>query len=226
MKLTLFNGSPRGKKSNTKILMDHFTRGFQENHPENSVEILYLTHARDREKASDSFSNSEVLIIALPLYVDCMPAMVKETIESLEPLCNNENNPALGFVIQSGFPESIHSTFLKQYFIKLCKRLNCQYLGTVIKGGVEGIQIQPPWMKKKLFQSFFQLGKSFIENSQFDEAILHTLSKPKHLSKRALFFFKFFSKLGLTNFYWNSQMKKNNAYNDCFRAPFKRDSSL
>ena len=30
MKLTVFNGSPRGKKSNTTILLEHFLKGFME----------------------------------------------------------------------------------------------------------------------------------------------------------------------------------------------------
>jgi hypothetical protein len=41
MRLTIFNGSPRGQASNSKILLEQFMKGFQENN-ENSYEIAYL----------------------------------------------------------------------------------------------------------------------------------------------------------------------------------------
>ena len=31
MKLAVFNGSPRGKNSNTRILLEHFQNGFENN---------------------------------------------------------------------------------------------------------------------------------------------------------------------------------------------------
>ena len=46
MKLTVFNGSPRGKKSNTAILLEHFLKGFMETEG-NSYELEYIVNSKD-----------------------------------------------------------------------------------------------------------------------------------------------------------------------------------
>ena len=70
-----------------------------------------------------------------------MPAIVKQFIEALEPLKNRENNPPMGFIVQSGFPEALHSRYVEHYLQKLAARLNAPYLGTIVKGGGEGIRM-------------------------------------------------------------------------------------
>ena len=138
MRLTVFNGSPRGKGSNTKFLLEHFLNGFMTTDG-NSYEMVYLNRLKDSDKFIKFFQEAEQVLLAFPLYTDAMPAMVKTFIESLEPLCGREGNPDIGFIVQSGFPEAIHSRYIERYLEKLAIRLGCRYIGTVIKGGVEGI---------------------------------------------------------------------------------------
>ena len=47
MKLTIFNGSPRGKVSNTKVLVDQFLDGFMKGSG-NSYKIVYLNTYHDQ----------------------------------------------------------------------------------------------------------------------------------------------------------------------------------
>lgn len=220
MRLTLFNGSPRGKKSNTKILLEHFTNGFTSDE-ENQFEIFYLFDTKAVNEHVEAFKNSDHVILAFPLYTDAMPGIVKNFIEALEPLCGRKENPSIGFIVQSGFPESIHSRYVEKYLIKLAQRLGCDYKGTVIKGGVEGIQVQPESWTKKLFQSFHQLGVEYAQTGRFSEEIIEKLAKTEKMSKAKLAAFKLMQKSGLTNFYWNSQLKKNNAYEKRFARPFE-----
>jgi len=220
MKLTAFNGSPRGKGSNTKILLDQFIDGFMRN-SDNSHEIAYLNKVKDAETFSAMFKEAEQVLLAFPLYHDSMPAIVKSFIEMLKPFGGRQRNPGIGFIVQSGFPESIHSKYVERYLEKLSKRLRCQYLGTIIKGGVERIKARPPWMTRKLFKSFYQLGKTFGETAEFDSRIITKLAKPERFSKIFLLLFKILDKTGLTEFYWNDQLKKNNAYEKRFDRPYK-----
>jgi len=221
MKLTVFNGSPRGKRSNTKILLEHFINGFMTTNG-NTYEIFYLNRLKDSDKFVKSFQEAERVLLAFPLYTDAMPATVKTFIESLEPLCGREGNPDIGFIVQSGFPEAIHSRYVERYLEKLTRRLGCRYTGTVIKGGVEGIQVQPAWMTRKLFKSFYQLGKTFGETGKFDEQIMRKLAKPERYSKFGLLAFKLLDKIGLTKFYWAKMLKENDAYEKRFAKPYAK----
>jgi hypothetical protein len=108
-----------------------------------------------------------------------MPAVVKAFIETLRPLGRREGNPAIAFLVQSGFPEAIHSRAVERYCRKLASRLGCEYLGTVVKGGVEGIQAKPPWMNRKLYDRLFRLGKHFGATGAFDAEILARLARPE-----------------------------------------------
>lgn len=220
MRLTVFNGSPRGKRSNSGLLMEHFLKGFQSMEG-NTSEIIYLNRVKEIERNVESFENADHVILIFPLYTDAMPGIVKHFIEALEPLCGRSDNPTLGFIIQSGFPEPVHSQYLARYMEKLARRLGCSHSGTVIRGGVEGIRVQPKWMTKKIFQSFVDLGRGFAETSRFDEKIIRKLAPRERLSAGRKLFFRFLNVIGLSNMYWNMMLKKHNAYEKRFAHPFK-----
>lgn len=219
MKLVIFNGSPRYKKSNSKILIDHFLKGYNKicSKP---VSVHYLANRKQKNEQKEIFKNSEIVIIVFPLYTDCMPGIVKEFFESVVEL-KLTSSKKIGFVVQSGFPEAIHSIYIERYLEKLTKRIQCEYLGTIIKGGAEGIQIMPPSMTKKLFGRFESLGEYFAKNEKFSTEIKQTLRKPYKMSPVRIFLFKLLSRTGLTNFYWNSNLKKNNAFSNRFDKPFE-----
>jgi len=219
MQLTIFNGSPRGKKSNSKLLLEQFTCGFMET-TGNSFEIHYLNRVKDVENFQHAFGEAECVLLATPLYTDAMPGVVKAFIETLQPLVGREANPPIGFIVQSGFPEAGHSRPLERYFEKLAVRLGSPYLGTIVKGGVEGIQIQPENMTRKLFEAFHQIGRHFGETGLFDQNLIQGLAKPEHYPRWSLPLMKLFLKTGLGRFYWNKQLKENGVYDDRFARPF------
>ena len=218
MKLVIFNGSPRKLKSNSKVLIEHFLSGYNRICPE-PVPVHYLANLKQRKEQVEAFRNSDIAILIFPLYTDSMPGIVKEFFESITEL-ELTSSKKVGFIVQSGFPEAIHSIYLEHYLKKLAKRLKCEYLGTIIKGGVEGIQIMPPVMTKKLFSRFEDLGEYFAKNKVFSAAIKEKLIKPLKMSRMRRILFNIFKKTGLTNFYWNSNLKKNNAYSKRFDKPF------
>jgi hypothetical protein len=90
----------------------------------------------------------------------------------------------------------------------------------VIKGGVEGIQMMPAPMTKKLYSQFECLGEYFAQNETFEQKIMNELRKPYTFSSTHVRIFNFLSRFGLTNFYWNSNLKKNGAYGKRFARPF------
>lgn len=218
MKLAIFNGSPRNRKSNSKILMEHFLAGYNQVLME-EVPVQYLASKKSKEENLRVFASAETVLMIFPLYTDCMPGIVKEFFEELVQL-DFPRPKKIGFIVQSGFPEAVHSVFVERYLNKFTRRLQCEYLGTVIKGGVEGIQIMPEKWTKKLFTRFEMLGTGFAKTGTFSVEIRNALAKPYKLSVTRRWVFSRVSKTRLGNFYWISNLKKNNAYANRFDQPF------
>ncbi len=219
MTLAIINGSPRGQQSNSKILTEHFLTGYRSQNTLRNVEIAYLKGKDQFQESLKVFSQSEQVIIIFPLYTDCMPAMVKEFFEHLPPN-TGEKKKDLGFIVQSGFPEAIHSVYVERYLKKFTQRLGYNYLGTVIKGGVEGIQVMPASMTRKLFANFRSMGEYFALNGSFSETIKAKLQGPLRMSKAQQVGFKIAGLTGLPNFYWNNNLKKHGAYQRRNDKPF------
>lgn len=150
-----------------------------------------------------------------------MPGIVKHFIEALGPLTKRPKNPALGFVVQSGFPEPVHSRPLADYLKGLAQRLGSVHCGTAIRGGVEGIQAQTAWMTKKLFRYFYDLGKDFGTSGRFNQEIVNKLTPRERLSVSMRLFYRIGSWFGLTQMYWNMKLKQNNSFDKRFSSPYK-----
>lgn len=219
MKLTVFNGSPRGEKSSTKLLMEQFLDGFMANDG-NSHEVFYLNRVKDGDRFVEAFKEAENVILAFPLYHDSMPAMVKTFIEALEPLCGREGNPNIGFMVQSGFPEAVHSRYVEKYLEKLTRRLGCRYLGTMVKGGGNRIDEQPKRMARKVYESFYELGSIFGQTGKLDERMVAKLAAPEKITGFTRFMFRLVLKTPLAYMNWDKQLKANKAYEKRFAKPY------
>ena len=239
MKLAVFNGSPRGKDSNTKVLLSQFLNGFM-SIDGNSYELSYLMNSKENRQDIKIFREADQVIIAFPLYFDSMPANVKTFIESLEPLSHGSENPAIGFIVQSGFPEPEHSHYVERYLQKFAERMGREYKGTVIRGAFEAIRIPLLLDKmlhkfiiaigkavnkggmggisdvKRLNEKFYKLGAAFGKTGELNKDIIYQLAQPEKLSK---FDFWLYKSIG-ESFYWNNLLKKNNAYDNRFDRPY------
>ena len=239
MKLAVFNGSPRCKDSNTKVLLTHFINGFMSTDG-NSYELSYLVHSKEQGRDIESFRGSNHAIIAFPLYFDSMPANVKTFIEKLEPLSHGSDNPAIGFIVQSGFPEPENSRYVKRYLKRFAERMGCEYKGTVIRGAYEAIRI-PPLLDKilhkfiiamgktfnkggmggvtdieRLNEKFYELGAAYGKTGELSKDIIYQLAQPEKLSKIDFWLYKLVGE----KLYWNNMLKKNNAYDNRFNRPY------
>ncbi|PLX09567.1 MAG: hypothetical protein C0596_03295 [Marinilabiliales bacterium] len=218
MKLLIINGSPRGVKSNSLIIAEKFNEGFKES-AKTSADIRTLAKKSDLGKIENTILEYDTILMIFPLYTDCMPAIVLNFL-NLAGDNNWFDSKNVGYFVQSGFPESKQSKSLVRYLEKFTKRVEANYIGSIIKGGVEGIQIMPPRMTKKFFKRLVSLGNYFAEHKSFDKTIVKTFSEPYKLSYGRRLFFKLMQKLGFANFYWNMNLKKNNATQLRDQAPF------
>ena len=219
MRLMLCNGSCRGKRSNTAILLKHFTDGFMATQG-NSYELAYLLRLKEHPAFAEELRKADAAIIAFPLYTDSMPAIVKDFIETLD--ARKGNMPALGFIIQSGYPETIHSRFVEKYCEKLARRLNARYIGTIIRGGIEGIQAKPPLLTRRIFMAFRSLGRHFGVTKEFHPIMQKKLAGRNRMSIFGRIMFRILKITGISNLHWNNVLKKNGVFERRFDRPYKQ----
>lgn len=213
MKTLLINCSPKlnQKESNSRILCEEFVRDMK--YP---CEIKSLVGSKF-EELSLYIQEFDTVIFVLPLYIHGMPEIMMEFIEHLQP--SKVDGESLGFIIQSGFPESHQHDYLEKYFKSLTKKLNCNYLGSITKGGCAAIYMFPK-MFKKLLKKFNELGKIFEETNAFDNHLKQDLAKPYNFSWLEVHFLQFTCDTGLNNIGWNKMLKQNNAYEKRLDKPF------
>jgi multimeric flavodoxin WrbA len=214
-RLTLFNGSPRGRKGNTPIFLNQIAEGFN-----GTNEMHHLIRIHETEQMVKAFANAECVIFGFPLYTDSMPGVVKYFIEALEPLTRRETNPPIGFVVQSGFPEGLHSRYIERYLEKLAARLNSPYLGTVVKGNGEGVRIMPAESNQRLFTNLQAIGASLAKNGNFDAEALKAISHPERFPRILGPVFQLFVRLPIAHSYFDEMLKKNEVFEKRFDRPF------
>jgi hypothetical protein len=149
-----------------------------------------------------------------------MPGIVKAFIERLESLAGRAGNPSIAFLVQSGFPESMHSRHIERYLEKLAARLGSNYVGSIIKGGCEGVRMMPEQMNRKLFDRLFEIGNSIAKTGYIDTSKLTELAEPERYPAVLIPIFKALALTPLLNFYWNSQLKQNGVYEQRFARPY------
>ena len=217
-RLTLFNGSPRGKPGNTSMMLEQFARGF--GGPTQTHQLIRL---KETGAMVEAFAEAECVLLGFPLYTDAMPGMVKHFIEALEPLAGRKNAPSLGFLVQSGFPEGLHSRYVERYLEKLAERLGCPYLGTIVKGNGEGVRQMPPDANRALFEGLQALGTGLRREGRLDPQILQRLAAPERYPAVLGPIFQVFLRLPLAHAYFDDMLKKNDVYAQRFARPFAEE---
>ncbi len=216
MQLAIFNGSPRGMTSNTKKLLDHFQKGFKSAGGE-VVQVDYLIKEKYLEEQVQHFKAAKNILLAFPLYVDSVPGVVKQFIESIGNYDSRDVN--IWFFVHSGFPEAIHCEGLIRYLELLTKRWKMNYKGVLLKPGTEQVRMRPLKKNEQLFEDFETLGRNFAQNASFDEEISNRFKQLYVFPKRAIRVVRLMTKLGILDTFWNKELKKNKAYRKRFDKP-------
>lgn len=219
MKLTVFNGSPRGEQSTTIKLLRTLKDGFLKK-SDNRYAEYNLSENRNEKMNILAFMSSDIVIIGFPLYTDAMPGLTKEFLESLSNIKESPNKPALGFFVQSGFPEAKHSYYVERYLKKFCQRLNCRYLGTIIKGNCNRIELQPRFFTKSIYKNFEKLGKFLGETGKLDSLLINKILIPEELGTVTRFLLKILNHTPLGDYYWRKELKKFNTYEYRHAMPY------
>lgn len=189
MHLIIISCSPRTiKASNTDKILKQFKSGFEQEG--NTSQVYYLVKRRRWEEIRQAFYNNEQIIFAIPLYVECIPGLMMEFLETLEPYKDKLKKTKVGFILQGGFPEASQLRCCEEYLKKLPGYLNCEYNGTLIKGDMFGVSLVPEKKRNKAIGVFYDAGCNFAKEGTLDNEYIRKLAGAEYFSNKVLFLFR------------------------------------
>ena len=162
--LVIINGSPRvAKFSNTDKIIHSFVKGLEE--AGITWKLHNLSSRKEWEAAREAFLTHERILIAFPLYVECMPSVM---LEFLETLPSERKQPAqLSFLLHGGMDEGNEFRFCERILQGLPAQLGCSFGGTLIHGGSFDIRTREDAVKAKIVAPYEKMGRLFAQNGNF-----------------------------------------------------------
>ena len=163
MHVVIINGSPRVQKySNTEKIIAAFAKGLSEK--ESTFETYAISNRKTWDVIRDAYMKNDEILIALPLYVECVPGLL---LEFLETLPQKDEHTRLSFLLQSGFAEGCQLRCGEAFLEKLPGYLGVRYGGCLVKGGNFGIRIMDEEKQAQATKPYQAMGRLFAEGEGF-----------------------------------------------------------
>lgn len=163
MHVVIINGSPRVQKySNTEKIIAAFAKGLSEKGA--TFETYAISDRKTWDIIRDAYIKNDEILVALPLYVECVPGLL---LEFLETLPRKDEQTRLSFLLQSGFAEGCQLRCGEAFLEKLPKYLNVRYGGCLVKGDNFGIRILDEEKQAQVTRPYQAMGELFAEGDGF-----------------------------------------------------------
>ena len=163
MHVVIINGSPRVQKySNTEKIIAAFAKGLSE--AGSTFEAHAISDRKTWDIVRDAYMKNDEILIALPLYVECVPGLL---LEFLETLPQKDERTRLSFLLQSGFAEGCQLRCGEAFLEKLPGYLGVHYGGCLVKGGNFGIRILNEEKQARATKPYQAMGRLFAEGEGF-----------------------------------------------------------
>jgi len=178
MHVVIINGSPRIQKhSNTEKIMVSFEKGLAEKGA--SFERYAISDRKSWETIREAYIKNEEILIALPLYVECVPGLL---LEFLETLPQKDEHTRLSFLLQSGFAEGCQLRCGEEFLAKLPEYLGVRYGGCLVKGDNFGIRILDEEKQEQVTKPYQSMGALFAEGDGFFREEAKKFTGPEYFS--------------------------------------------
>ena len=163
MHVLIINASPRVKQySNTDKILSKFTEGLKE---EGATFTQYeLSDKRNWDEIRNAYYENNNILIAMPLFVECVPGILMEFLETLTP---KNDGTKVSFILQGGFYEGSQLRCGETYLEMLAKNLGLEYAGTLVKGGNFGIRLAEGEARDKQVEPYKEMGVEFAKEGSF-----------------------------------------------------------
>ena len=161
--LIIVNGSPRVRKfSNTDKIIHSFAKGLEE--AGMTWELYSLSDRGEWDAARNAFLTSGRTLFALPLYVECVPGLM---LEFLETLPSRKEPGQLSFLLHGGMNEGNEYRLCERFLQSLTAQLGCVYGGTLVRGGSFLIRTTDEKTRARILAPFAKMGRLFVEKGNF-----------------------------------------------------------
>lgn len=178
MHVVIINGSPRVQKySNTEKIIDSFAKGLSEKGA--SFERHAISDRKSWETIRDAYIKNEEILIAIPLYVECIPGLL---LEFLETLPKKNEHTRISFLLQSGFAEGCQLRCGEEFLTKLPEYLGVRYGGCLVKGDNFGIRLFNEEKQEQLTKPYQAMGELFAEGDGFFREEAKKFTGPEYFS--------------------------------------------
>ena len=163
MHALIINGSPRVKKySNTDKIIEKFAAGLKEQG--GTCEVYAISDRNSWDEIREAFRTNNNIVIAMPLYVECVPGLLMEFLETLAP---KGDDTQISFILQSGFAEGAQLRCGEAYLRMLPEQLGCKYGGTLVKGDNFGIRFAQGKDRDRMTEPYREMGRIFAMDGHF-----------------------------------------------------------
>ena len=217
MKITAFNGSPRGRSSNTGIMVSEFLQGAEKAGAE--TEQIFLAEKEigncmgcfkcwistpgkcvirdDMTTLLEKIIDSDVIVMATPLYVDGVTGIFKNFMDRILPLVDphfeeDENGeyrhvkryekyPKVVVVSNCGMPGQQHFQALKLHFRRMARNFHSEVVAEIYLDCGEMLRspvliLKPHILKYKKHLS--RAGVEFVNDGVISQRTSEKLAKP------------------------------------------------
>lgn len=179
MHVVIINGSPRVQKySNTEKIIASFAKGLSEKGV--SFETYAVSDRKSWENIQKAYIENEEILIALPLYVECIPGLL---LEFLETLPKKDEHTRLSFLLQSGFSEGCQLRCGEGFLKELPGYLGVRYGGCLVKGDNFGIRFLNQEKQERITKPYQAMGELFARGG----GMVSLVRKQRNLPVRNIF---------------------------------------
>ena len=204
----LLVGSPKGSLSTSVSLGNNLTSNLEQLGLSIDTEYLYQLVEKEegQKKLLLNMESADLIILAFPLYIDCLPTGVIKTLELIADHRQSMSNPKKqGFVviINCGFPESQHNNVA----ISICKifarEVGYEWKGALslgMGGAIDGTPLEKRRsMVRNVIKGFDIAAQALSEGKKIPEEAIK-------LVRKKFILISMYTKIG--NLSWKMKAKK------------------
>lgn len=191
MHVAIINGSPRTCEfSNTDKILHSFVKGLEKENV--TYELYSLANLREWNSARQAFLTNDKIIFALPMYVESIPSLM---LEFLDTLPTERHYPAeLAYILHGGFDEGYQFRFCEKLLKSITVQVGCKYGGCLIKGGSFMLRLFEKDKVERMTKQYIKIGISYARHGNFVSPEAKRFTGPERypwlIRQLAGFFFK------------------------------------